>query len=220
MTAKIDRTIYVPKFTAFNSYIVGSDAMEIEELKFNLNETTVGISIRPYANPQAKPDPLTCVAIAFGISKTIRWSKLRSSMNENGTMNWYYEHGDVAMGCNFGGTGHWVGPSDEEKKKNPNLIKLDISMDKAFTILPTSASQFSWFGSSREHVPDELKKVSINVPAMDLNLGGLDYFLTTNLILPGSNVFMADSPKSEKGCTYGLAMPRDCILTGTVADSL
>lgn len=55
---------------------------------------------------------------------------------------------------------------------------------------------------------------------IDIPMADLDYFPTTNLLFSGQHIFIADSPKPDSNSDHGVAVPRDLILTGQVAEKV
>jgi hypothetical protein len=128
------------------------------------------------------------------------------------------DYGTARATFSLKGQGHWVGPSDHAKA--PNEIGLQLKLDNHFSTTITT-DRVSWwaelFGGSSS-LPDEYKDLSPPAPNFDIKIA-LNYFLTTNLILPGMWLFNADDPVGVDD-NHGFALPQDAILTGKINDQL
>lgn len=72
------------------------------------------------------------------------------------------------------------------------------------------------FGIARG-VSAHYKKLEVPAPGIKLEMKALDYFLTTNILFPGNQVFHAHQlTEANKKLGLGLAFPRDLILTGDI----
>lgn len=119
-----------------------------------------------------------------------------------------------------GGSGSW---SDERtpKTKNPNLLKLTLTLPaKMQTKDPKVTEKILFWDKDNAEAPEHYKNIDLDMPTMNMDLKGLDYFLTTNLLLPGAHLFIADDPSGKRGANFGLFMPRDVLLTGQVATEI
>ena len=151
------------------------------------------------------------------------------------TLSWYYLVASVGISppdtikttlkFSHGGSAKWTDDrgtaSSSSNTKNPNLLKLQFSLPAKFDIKSkNSTGNNSFWDKNDVDPPEKYKDIQVSLPNIDFNLRALDYFLTTNLILPGAQLFIADEPSGKAGDNYGLFMPRDTILTGKVAKDL
>ncbi|KAL2063763.1 hypothetical protein VTL71DRAFT_5568 [Oculimacula yallundae] len=168
----------------------------------------------------------------FQFGKKDGWSHVDVSyMSGEQKLRWYRQHFQLAgvsppeskelrLKFGHGGTGSW---SDDRTPatKTPNLLKLAFKLDDKFHTKDPKVTEkvFFWDVDDAE-APQHYKNIEIGMPKIDFDMGGLDYFLTTNLLLPGAHLFIADDPTGKKGPNFGLFMPRDVILTGEVATEI
>lgn len=124
----------------------------------------------------------------------------------------------VRMRFKHAGKANWVEMND---KKRPNLLRLAFDMPDHFEVTDKDATgrRLIWDVDHAE-IPQPYKDVSVPLAKMNFDLKGLDYFLTTNLVLPGTQMFIADQTKPDASKTHGLFFPRDVLLTGKVAESV
>ncbi|KAJ9115813.1 hypothetical protein QFC22_004954 [Naganishia vaughanmartiniae] len=66
------------------------------------------------------------------------------------------------------------------------------------------------FGNGGPSTPDAWKSLTTSGFSLELYFGGLNYFLATNLLFPGSHVFKPDP------LATGFRIPRDTLITGTL----
>ncbi|KAL6718462.1 hypothetical protein ACLMJK_004553 [Lecanora helva] len=126
----------------------------------------------------------------------------------------------TSLKFSHGGSAKWI-DDRTQGTKTPNLLKLQFSLPSKFEIKDKSSTEkILFWDKNNAQPPDQYKDIDISLPPIDFNLRALDYFLTTNLVLPGAQLFIADEPSGKAGQDYGLFMPRDVILTGKVAKDL
>jgi hypothetical protein len=126
----------------------------------------------------------------------------------------------VSVKFAHGGSAQWT-DDRTPNTKTPNMLKLQFTLPAKFQTKDKSVTEkILFWDKDNADAPDQYKDIDISLPTLDFKLSGLDYFLTTNLILPGAQVFIADEPSGKKGANFGLFMPRDVILTGQVATDL
>ncbi|MCJ1281789.1 hypothetical protein MMC26_001112 [Xylographa opegraphella] len=124
----------------------------------------------------------------------------------------------IRMRFTHGGSAAW---QDGRLETNPNLLKLKFTMPTKFTVKDKDATgKFLFWDVEHVDLPEPYKNVDVDLPTMNFDLKGLDYFLTTNLVLPGARLFIADDPTSKSGDAHGLFVPRDTLLTGKIATEL
>ncbi|CAK7229216.1 hypothetical protein SCUCBS95973_007146 [Sporothrix curviconia] len=117
----------------------------------------------------------------------------------------------------YGGHGAWTASKDPAH--HPNQLGVSWALDAQLTSVAEADQPDFWdsfFGGMVGEVPPKYRNLTLTAPTLDLTLTPLDYFLTTNLLLPGQHVFLADAPVADSS-TSGIAAPRDVILTGRVA---
>lgn len=86
-------------------------------------------------------------------------------------------------------------------------LTIDSSDWKAPIVTKSNNDAFiTIFGTAQDWFLQNLPAL----PSVDLQMGSLYFFLTTNLLMPGKNVFNVDS-------SVGLRIPQDFIIVGNVA---
>ncbi|KAE8153965.1 hypothetical protein BDV25DRAFT_136335 [Aspergillus avenaceus] len=117
----------------------------------------------------------------------------------------------------WGSRGTW----STEDSRNTNLLQLQFKHDAEWHITAKSKEGRTillpcWETTANtDFVPQQYEK-DIPAPQVDLKMKALDYFLTTNLLFPGRQMFRAHPVTGTDGDVKGLAIPRDFILTGDI----
>lgn len=99
------------------------------------------------------------------------------------------------------------------------MLIVSFSKSNPWVMEATSQTPPWWSANARSSVPDEYKNLKLT-PDVDIEMGSLDSFLTINLLFPGKHIFIVDGPAADSTKSHGLAVPRDVILTGKIADHL
>ncbi|KAI1188267.1 hypothetical protein F5B17DRAFT_429684 [Nemania serpens] len=139
--------------------------------------------------------------------KKVNWRQERFSPDFHSVKT-----GVVNLKFALDGVGWWKGGDRNQIHlvfRRDNDIKVDASAEKPPWWAPTGSGQ----------LPEHYEKLTMTLD-LDIAMGSLDYFLTTNLLFPGQHVFIADSPTPDADYNHGLGVPRDLILTGQVTDKL
>ncbi|KAB8261278.1 hypothetical protein BDV32DRAFT_148545 [Aspergillus pseudonomiae] len=156
-------------------------------------------------------DPSNAVKVSYTSlpQKNLEW--VEGTSTDSGI-----PHGMFDLTFRLNISGSWTKGSDP---KQPNILEVEFTKNNTFDVEAKGKKPgfFDWMGF--QQVPDFYSKLKVNVNK-DLQMGRLDYFLTTNLLFPGKHVFIADSPLVDATKNHGLMVPRDVILTGKVAESL
>lgn len=143
--------------------------------------------------------------------------------------------GKLAVSWSFEQTLEWSNNVTFAQSGTWGRVKLKISMSKSVSLslsdeevvaklaigssdyhVSTKAEDLSFwetFGGGVEYVPSELKDLSLDLPAVNLSLGGLGFFPITNLLFPGQRVIQIDT-------STGILTPYDLLLTGQIVDTL
>ncbi|KAH6689665.1 hypothetical protein F5X68DRAFT_230281 [Plectosphaerella plurivora] len=136
---------------------------------------------------------------------------------------WYHSQDMKTSSCDVSfslqGSGQWVPSNDNE---HPNRLGITTNFDEYFKVKVTPKEPSFWerFGGQVGGIPEKYRNVQAKAPIANLRLDYLDYFLTTNLLLPGQRVFVADAPAPATASVQaGIATPRDTILTGNVVQN-
>ncbi|KAL2815225.1 hypothetical protein BDW59DRAFT_166898 [Aspergillus cavernicola] len=98
-------------------------------------------------------------------------------------------------------------------------IRLNFRRDNDLTVNASAEKPPWWAPAGSGQLPSHYEKLTMTLD-LDIAMGNLDYFLTTNLLFPGKHIFIADPPTPNINYDHGLAVPRDLILTGQVTDKL
>ncbi|QDG52927.1 hypothetical protein FIV42_19925 [Persicimonas caeni] len=122
------------------------------------------------------------------MAKTVPWGKVDLKMSMNKTVPFSL--------------------SDEVASANLHITSADYHIS-------TEAQSLPWYDhliGGQNSLPSELEadNLSLSLPAIDLNLGGLGFFPITNLLFPGQHVIDIDK-------STGIEMPHDFLLTGQIA---
>jgi hypothetical protein len=125
--------------------------------------------------------------------------------------------GTTRVTFQFNGSASWKAPLAITPSESPNLISLGpFTHDECFSTVITQDSVDAWQNIRNKTSlvdPPSFTGTMIEVPPIGLSMKPMDYFLTTNLLFPGTHMFVADPPTR-------LATPRDMILTGNVGQVL
>ncbi|EXA28543.1 hypothetical protein FOVG_19751 [Fusarium oxysporum f. sp. pisi HDV247] len=134
------------------------------------------------------------------------------------------EKGWVEFWFSWGSKGTWQGGN----KEFPNSLRLDFQHDSMFDVKMkghdigglTPKFLDDLLGLKRDKVPHYYSKMQVPLPDANLEMKGLNYFLTTHLLFPGKQVFFPhDLSDDNKAKGMGMAIPRDLILTGDIKSS-
>ncbi|KAH7885601.1 hypothetical protein F5I97DRAFT_1887277 [Phlebopus sp. FC_14] len=90
---------------------------------------------------------------------------------------------------------------------------MDCSISKddwKVTFEPENRTAWEKFLQGPDTVPKWMEGLDVEVPDFDLQLGSVDFFLTTNLLFPGDKQVIDVDKKA------GLHIPGDLYLVGTV----
>ena len=125
--------------------------------------------------------------------------------------------GTTRVTFQFNGGASWKAPLAISSSESPNLISLGpFTHDECFSTVIAQDSVDTWQNIRNKTSlvdPPSFTGTKIVVPPIGLSMKPMDYFLTTNLLFPGTHMFVADPPTR-------LATPRDMILTGNVGQVL
>ncbi|KAG8670828.1 hypothetical protein FPOAC2_04131 [Fusarium poae] len=135
------------------------------------------------------------------------------------------EKGWVEFWFTWGSKGTWQGGNE----KFPNSLQLDFQHKPMYDVkmkghdmksLPAKFLNGLLGIEERDKIPHHYSKMEIPRPDANLEMKGLDYFLTTHLLFPGKQVFFPhDLNDKNKAKGMGMAIPRDVILTGDIRSS-
>ncbi|EMR63977.1 hypothetical protein UCREL1_9073 [Eutypa lata UCREL1] len=93
-----------------------------------------------------------------------------------------------------------------------STLQVDCSITRGDWSVSFAGDDQSWistFLGGRKEVPDWMKQLSVEVPSFQICFGKLDFFLTTNLLMPNRKVISIDT-------TAGLQIPGDFYVVGKV----
>jgi hypothetical protein len=88
-----------------------------------------------------------------------------------------------------------------------HFIQMDLKVDKKDWKFQVT-KDWSWFPTDRQLGFEDVQPV---LPSFTISMGSMDFFLTTNLLLPGEKVIDVD-----KSDAAGLRIPHDYMLVGNV----
>ncbi|GJJ09110.1 hypothetical protein Clacol_003332 [Clathrus columnatus] len=84
--------------------------------------------------------------------------------------------------------------------------------DWSVKVIPDSTDFWDQLGGGSDQTPTWILSMNIGIPDLEINMGSLDYFLTTNLLLPTRKVIDIDTE-------LGLQIPGDFFIVGNVETS-
>ncbi|KAF3921112.1 hypothetical protein AA313_de0209872 [Arthrobotrys entomopaga] len=127
----------------------------------------------------------------------------------SGNLKWVKEWGKLDVKFKFNAQGSWT--------VNDNKIALKFAVPKTFSADPKPQDPSFWkrfWNTQNSLYTSVFNSIAPPVPDINISFKDLDYFLTTNVLFPGKNVFkVRDS--SEK-----LFVPRDLVILGQIAQNL
>lgn len=176
----------------------------VDGFKFSPSEPKTTISFDSGINSKSNEIKYTSAR------QRVKWEDRESGAFQRG----YIRDGTTNLEFVWTAKGSW---KDKKTAEHPNLLGLDWTGDKDWTINKGAEEQEWWeriFGGSTA-IPEHLRNLKVPSPNMKLEMNTLDYFLTTNLLYPGKHIFNADDPSSDS-TDKGLALPHDLILTGEI----
>ncbi|KPM39266.1 hypothetical protein AK830_g7307 [Neonectria ditissima] len=196
-----------------------SYSRDMDGCTVNLNEKRMRLDISG-RRPTAASDKPVGLSWA-GNEQTLSWAETYDIVDpETRQHMWFGSHGTVKLNFAYGSSGQWQASSDPVN--HPNQLSIGLSFDTSLKVTPAAEEASFWdkIWGKRDSVPSEYRDLRPRAPAIDVHLKPLDYFLTTNLLLPGQHIFHADDPvPASADVQAGLATPRDTILTGNIAGS-
>ncbi|KAE8132836.1 hypothetical protein BDV38DRAFT_287432 [Aspergillus pseudotamarii] len=185
-----------------------------DALSFSPSEPAATITVHPdVATPNADPVKISYTSKEYSMD----WGKLKINLGpgipiESMTPGDYTSKGTVKPTFKWNAYGKWEGGS---LTTHNNLLNLNFTSDKLWTVTYRGSGVDNWFTGETTSVPVDFTNKSVPAPAIKMEMKALDYFLATNLLFPGKQVFKAH-PVADGDTTKGLAVPRDLILTGEV----
>lgn len=173
----------------------------------------------PPAKITVKPELATNLDDAVSISynsgsRSAKWT-FTTYIFRGGPTRW--GEGTVLLTFTCKSLGKWYGGTDSQ----PNLIGLTFKSDQKWGVTAKADNgDRDWLQklfNVDAKVPGHYKVLEPPAPDIKVEMKGLDYFLTTNILFPGKHVFHAHPLTEEtRKLELGLAFPRDLILTGDI----
>ncbi|EWY79788.1 hypothetical protein FOYG_17078 [Fusarium oxysporum NRRL 32931] len=197
--------------TDVNLHDHDDNQLHIDGCNFGTNSPAATITFGPnLVTVDAAP-----ISIAYASNRQdINWNSSYDSEDADGNPFPVRHSGTVGATFTLKGAGQWTQSSDPVNA--PNQLGLALTFDKTFGVSTYGEPQSGWdqwFSGKSEAVPDAFQNINPQAPNFQAQIY-MDYFLTTNLILPGQYVFKADNPVAMSSTSdHGLATPRDTILT-------
>lgn len=195
-----DKRIYIPTRhdKAVDAVVQVVEHFEGVDFNPNMPETTIQVQ----SKISTSNNESSSVAVTYkSDKKKVNWYQRTSGPNFHNL-----KQGVVDLEFALDGVGWWKGGGR-------NQIHLNFRRDNDIKVHATAAKPPWWAGSGQ--LPPHYEKLTMTLD-LDIAMGSLDYFLTTNLLFPGQHVFIADSPTPDADYNHGLGVPRDMILTGQV----
>jgi hypothetical protein len=132
------------------------------------------------------------------------------------------EHGNIRVKFDVYPTGDWVEQTDTSTGNKDLVLALAQGRLRSpqhylvTTKPPNDKSMWQQFiGGSAAGAPGP-GSIVLNMPNLSVGFKALNYFLVSNLLLPGDMSFVADKPMPDKGIDAGIAHPYDTLLTGRI----
>ncbi|KAF3912543.1 hypothetical protein ABW20_dc0109798 [Dactylellina cionopaga] len=209
--------IFSPSKIATNPIPVGRSATsawdhwDIDGISFDINSQKSTMTVSPKV-PTNDGTAAPSITMTYGtIGVTAGWGET------------YWNFGSKQQDVLFGnthldfachGTYGW--------QEDNNTLTANANFPTQYTVgVNPGDNSFRWGQVWSSSIPDAWKFVKVDVPIGAISFPSVNYFLVTNLILPGQHVFKADKTVANvsdgKAVVGGFAMPWDMILTGTLA---
>ncbi|EEP81027.1 predicted protein [Uncinocarpus reesii 1704] len=180
--------LHVDKVDELGSNILVKWHRKLDAVDFNMKDSSVWLEIGEK------------VAINWSHEVKLKWSFYRDPTFGNAETT----QGDITMTFKVVESGDW--------KLAGNKVGFVIRFPEKFgiTVVASEKSDLEKLFLESEQIPEEYKKISMEIPVADVELDSMDYFLTTNLVFPGYTSFVPGNPDN------GLVVPRDTIITGEI----
>lgn len=153
-------------------------------------------------NPMALTIKDAKYTLSWSGSGTSEWSESTSGVDTGGGYQW----GEVTFTITLA-----KGPTAFASLSDRQLRLIDLQLKSSDFKVDTSGGKCSFksvITKQSTSVPSYYKNMTLQVPAIDLRLAGLNFFLETNLLSPGQEVVAIDTEA-------GVKTPHDFLLVGS-----
>ncbi|KAJ6261080.1 hypothetical protein Dda_3745 [Drechslerella dactyloides] len=199
------QTVKVPGYkTKDISWEIGAVSFDI-----STQQSTMSVSPKvPTNDANASPS----ISMTYGTPNAVSdWSY---SYYNYGSKQWEFDHGQTSLDFACSGTYTW--------QQGQNMLSASSNFPSVYKVTPHAISgAWRWGETWSFDVPDVWKSIQVNIPVRVVSFPSVNYFLVTNILLPGQHIFNADNIVADvsngKAITSGFAMPWDMILTGGIA---
>lgn len=190
---------------------------KVDGFDFNLNEIKANMTLNPGLSVAGSP-----VGSITWNHSTIRMNWVYN-VDVNGNDSGYEpddHNGTADLDFSIKGQGSWVNNS----KTGDDVLNFAWALPDTFDVKVTAEQKdISWWDSLWTNwsngIPSDLQSFTFKLPTLS-SVNSINYFLTTNLLLPGGHVFNPDplvaASASDK---KGISIPYDVLLTGTIAQN-
>ncbi|KAK6540629.1 hypothetical protein TWF694_008023 [Orbilia ellipsospora] len=203
----------------------GNDPMDpasvnVDSISFNPKDFTSDLYIKAGISTNNPNDtPLITFNNASSIYQA-NWSEtVYTWEGRNRTSKTYSGKIDVTLSL--------PGQSEWQPAANTATPQISTTFNSTYTMTqtPVSGDTSWWQKISGEYwsnqLPPQFTAVPPSPPSISFTFPSLGYFLETNLLLPGANVFTPDpSITDQNNLTGGIAIPWDMIISGSIAKNL
>ncbi|GJJ13686.1 hypothetical protein Clacol_007942 [Clathrus columnatus] len=145
----------------------------------------------------------SCCRGTWTYEYTFNWSTHTDRYNDMPEKN---RHGTVTVENTLNKAFPAIGLADDYTMKIRFLIEKD---DWNVETKPHDPTFWDELGGGVKETPRWVKNMNVHIPAIDFNMGSLDFFLTTNLLLPSREVIDIDK-------NLGVQVPNDFFIIGNV----
>ncbi|KAK6359764.1 hypothetical protein TWF696_000903 [Orbilia brochopaga] len=196
------------------------NAVQIDSIKYDPKDFQSDIYIKPGISTNSPSDTPLMTVSSVSPTYTANWKAEFFSWRGRDRIETDYK-GAVNVTMSFGGQGVW------QQDLTTTTPKISTTFQPTYTMTQAPASgdssKWSWLTGTywSNKLPPAYNTVAPNVPTINLSFPQFGYFLATNLLLPGSNIFTPDAAITDAtNQTGGVAIPWDMIITGTIKDHL
>ncbi|KAK3384674.1 hypothetical protein B0T24DRAFT_689968 [Lasiosphaeria ovina] len=205
-----------------DTYFGGSTTTikKVDAINFDIDDYTATMTLNP---------GLSVLGSSVG---TINWTTNPIKVNWTSDVDTYTMGGQGGMWSgddhtgttditfSFNGEGAWVNNTDG----NADILNFAWTLPDGFNIdaVPEKKDLNWWdriWSDWDNGVPSDLKNLKFSLPSLS-SVNSINYFLTTNLLLPGHHVFAPDPLQAQTvNDQKGISIPYDVLLTGSVAQN-
>ncbi|KAF3913572.1 hypothetical protein ABW20_dc0106294 [Dactylellina cionopaga] len=197
-----------------------SDAIEINSIGFDPVDFQSNIYIKAGISTDSPNDTALITFTNTSPTYQASWTENKAVYTGGEIVHETYS-GIVDVSMALGGQSRW---QQEATTTTPEIL---TSFDAAYTMTqtPVSGDTSIWQNILGQYwsnqLPPQYSAVPPSPPTITMSFPQLGYFLATNLLLPGSNVFTPDPAITDANNQIGgIAIPWDMVITGSIVANL